>query len=201
MKRFTNLATAVLFALAVAFVLSSCAAKKPLVDEEAVRAEQEKLAVEEAERKAEEERKKAEAEKRRAEEERKKAEEETKRAEAREIKLNELQTSLRDINFDFDKYFVRDDAKPILEEHAKNLGENPDVKILIEGNCDERGTIEYNLVLGEKRATSARNYLVNLGVDEVRLSTVSYGEERPLDPGHNTEAWAKNRRATFVLVR
>ena len=201
MKRFTNLATALLFALAVAFVLSSCAAKKPLEYEEAIRAKQEKLAAEEAERKAAEKREKAEEETKRAEEEREKAEEETKRAGAREIKLNELQTSLRDINFDFDKYFIRYNAKPILEEHAKNLGEYSDVKILIEGHCDERGTIEYNLVLGEKRATSAKNYLVNLGVDKVRMSTVSYGEERPIDPVHTTEAWANNRRATFVLVR
>ncbi|RMG56726.1 MAG: peptidoglycan-associated lipoprotein Pal [Deltaproteobacteria bacterium] len=109
--------------------------------------------------------------------------------------------TFEDIHFDFDKYFIRDDAKPILEKLGKYLLENPSVKVLIEGHCDERGTNEYNMALGEKRAQAAKNYLVGLGVSPDRIDTISYGEERPLDPRHNEEAWAKNRRAHFNILR
>jgi peptidoglycan-associated lipoprotein len=103
------------------------------------------------------------------------------------------------IRFDFDKSFVREDAKPILQAVAAYLKKEKGAKILIEGHCDERGTSEYNMALGDRRAHSAKKYLEALGVGGNRLSTVSYGKERPLDPGHNEEAWAKNRRAVFVL--
>ena len=76
---------------------------------------------------------------------------------------------------------------------------NKDANIIVEGHCDERGTTEYNLALGERRATETKKYLVELGVPEGRIKTISYGEERPLDPGHTEAAWAKNRRAQFVL--
>ncbi|MBP2683653.1 MAG: peptidoglycan-associated lipoprotein, partial [Deltaproteobacteria bacterium] len=75
----------------------------------------------------------------------------------------------------------------------------PRAKLLIEGHCDERGTAEYNLALGERRAVAVMNYLVSLGVPKGNLSTISFGEERPLDPGHDEGAWARNRRAHFVL--
>jgi peptidoglycan-associated lipoprotein len=78
---------------------------------------------------------------------------------------------------------------------------NPNAKIRIEGHCDERGTNEYNMALGERRANSAKKYLIKLGVKESQLSTISYGEEKPLDPGHNEEAWAMNRRAHFAIVK
>lgn len=107
---------------------------------------------------------------------------------------------LEDIHFDFDKYNIRDDAKAILEKNAAWLKKNPDVRIQIEGHCDERGTNEYNLALGDRRAKSTKDYLVSLGIDPGRVSTITYGEERPLDPGHNEEAWAKNRRAHFVII-
>ncbi len=103
------------------------------------------------------------------------------------------------IHFDFDKAFIRDDAKPTLQAVAEYMKKNPGAKLQIEGHCDERGTSEYNLALGQRRADSAMKYLGNLGVDKNRLSTISYGEEKPEDPGHNEEAWAKNRRAVFVL--
>jgi peptidoglycan-associated lipoprotein len=74
------------------------------------------------------------------------------------------------------------------------------VKIQIEGHCDERGTIEYNLALGERRANSTKRYLISLGIGDKRISTISYGEEKPLDPGHNEEAWAKNRRAHIIVI-
>lgn len=108
---------------------------------------------------------------------------------------------LKDIHFEFDKYDVRPDARPILERNAKWLKENPQAKIQIEGHCDERGTVEYNLALGDRRAKSTRDYLISLGADPKQLSTLSYGEEKPLDPGHNEEAWAKNRRTHFVVLK
>ena len=103
------------------------------------------------------------------------------------------------IHFDFDKSFIRDDAKPALREVASFMKKNPGAKLQIEGHCDERGTPEYNMALGQRRADSARKYLVNLGIDGNRLSTISYGEEKPADPGHNEAAWAKNRRAVFDI--
>jgi peptidoglycan-associated lipoprotein len=103
------------------------------------------------------------------------------------------------IRFDFDKAFLREDAKPTLQAVAAYMKKNPGAKILIEGHCDERGTSEYNMALGDRRAHSVMKYLEGLGVQRSRLSTISYGEERPLDPGHDEAAWAKNRRAVFVL--
>ncbi len=105
------------------------------------------------------------------------------------------------VYFDFDKYNIRPDMTSRMEENARFLMDHPNVKIEIQGNCDERGTNEYNLALGEKRALSAKRYLVNLGVDPSRIEVVSFGEEKPLDPGHNEIAWAKNRRADFVIIK
>lgn len=107
---------------------------------------------------------------------------------------------LHDIHFDFDKSDIRDDAKPVLEENAGFLKKYPSIKIVVEGHCDERGSVEYNLALGERRAKAAKNYLATLGVNDSRMTTVSYGKELPIDPGHNEDAWAKNRRAHFLAV-
>ncbi len=107
---------------------------------------------------------------------------------------------LKDIHFDFDKYEIRPTDGEILRENAAFLKKNPEMKVQIEGHCDEKGTSEYNLALGERRANAARRYLVSLGISSNRLSTISYGEERPLDPGHSEEAWAKNRRAHIVVL-
>ena len=104
-----------------------------------------------------------------------------------------------DIHFEFDKSRLLPEAKKILREKAEWLSMHPDVTVTIEGHCDERGTNEYNLALGDRRAESARRFLTDLGISAGRLTTVSYGEERPLDPRHNEEAWAKNRRAHFVI--
>jgi peptidoglycan-associated lipoprotein len=105
---------------------------------------------------------------------------------------------LADINFDYDNFRLRDEARGILNKHADWLNRNKDVMLAVEGHCDERGTAEYNLALGERRANAATKFLIDNGVDAKRIKTVSYGEELPLDPGHNEEAWAKNRRAHFV---
>ncbi len=107
---------------------------------------------------------------------------------------------LTDIHFDFDKYDIRPGDGEILKKDYEWFGANAG-KVRIEGNCDERGTVEYNLVLGQKRADAAKRYLVGLGVDGSRLNTISYGKEKPVDPGHNEAAWAKNRRDHFTPVQ
>lgn len=107
---------------------------------------------------------------------------------------------LKDIRFDYDKYDIRREDEGILKENAAFLKKNPNMKIQIEGHCDERGTVEYNLALGERRANSAKRYLVSLGISADRISTISFGKERPLDPGHTEEAWARNRRAHIVVL-
>jgi len=107
---------------------------------------------------------------------------------------------LKDIHFDFDKYDIRSEDVEILKGNAALLLKNPRVKIQIEGHCDERGTVEYNLALGERRANSAKKYLISFGISADRISTISYGEEKPLDPGHHEEAWSKNRRAHFIII-
>jgi peptidoglycan-associated lipoprotein len=104
-----------------------------------------------------------------------------------------------DIHFEYDQYILSDEAKRILEKKAQWLKQHAPAKVLIEGHCDERGSAEYNLALGQKRADAAMQYLITLGIKADRLSTISYGKERPLDPRSNEEAWAKNRRAHFVL--
>lgn len=126
--------------------------------------------------------------------------EETLSAEERRRREAEASFTNEDIHFDFDKYDLSAHAREILANKAYFLKQYPSTKILIEGHCDERGTSEYNLALGERRANSAKQYLVQLGISEDRISTISYGKERPLDPGHNEAAWAKNRRAHFVIV-
>jgi peptidoglycan-associated lipoprotein len=107
---------------------------------------------------------------------------------------------LKDIRFDFDKYEIRPEDAQILRENAALLLKIPNVKIQIEGHCDERGTNVYNLALGERRASAAKKYLISLGVSGDRISTISYGEERPFDSGHDEEAWAKNRRDHFIVL-
>lgn len=106
---------------------------------------------------------------------------------------------LKDIFFDFDKSTMRDDAKPNLNEDLQWLNANPTEQITIEGHCDERGTAEYNLGLGERRAKAIRDYLVAAGIDAKRIKTVSFGKERPFVLGHDEAAWTWNRRAHFVV--
>jgi len=106
---------------------------------------------------------------------------------------------LRDVNFDFDRYDLRPDAREILKGHVAWLKANPQVRVEIEGHCDERGANEYNLALGIKRANSVKSYLIDSGISSNRLSTVSYGEELPLCKEQNEICWAKNRRAHFAI--
>jgi peptidoglycan-associated lipoprotein len=110
---------------------------------------------------------------------------------------SELQT----VYFEFDKFSLTSQARNILNSNAEWLRNNPNVTVQIEGHCDERGTLEYNQVLGENRTFSTKKYLVTLGIDPDRLYTISYGETMPVDSRHNEEAWAKNRRAQFKIAR
>ncbi|MEJ2164613.1 MAG: peptidoglycan-associated lipoprotein Pal [Desulfobacterales bacterium] len=105
----------------------------------------------------------------------------------------------QDILFEFDKATLTPDAREDLIKNGKWLRVNSDVEITIEGHCDERGTNEYNLALGDRRAETVKTFLADLGVHPSRLTTISYGEEKPLDPNHTESAWAKNRRAHFLI--
>ena len=109
-----------------------------------------------------------------------------------------VEEALKSVYFDFDSAVLRDDARKTLDEDISWLKTNPNVRVQIEGHCDERGTEEYNLALGERRANAAKQYLIKNGIDASRLFTISYGESRPVDPGHSETAWAKNRRAQFA---
>lgn len=103
--------------------------------------------------------------------------------------------------FDFDKSIIRDDQQDRVAKNAAFMKANPGMNIRIEGNCDERGTNEYNMALGQRRALSGKQYLVNLGVVESRLDTISYGEEQPINFGHDELSWSQNRRADFVVIK
>ncbi len=120
----------------------------------------------------------------------------------------QLRVIFQDIHFNFDKYNltkinkwgIKQDVPAVLDVMADFMLKHPSIKIRIEGNCDERGSEEYNLVLGYKRAKAAKEYLVSKGVSPDRITIISYGKDRPLDPRHNPYAWAKNRRDHFVII-
>lgn len=120
---------------------------------------------------------------------------------AREKAVAEATATLKEmVHFDFDKSTIRPDAESILRRKVDILRASPDVKIQIQGYCDERGSEEYNLALGQRRAEAVRKFLVGFGLDASRFSIISYGKERPLDPAHNEAAWAMNRRDQFVIT-
>ncbi|MFA4947298.1 MAG: peptidoglycan-associated lipoprotein Pal [Candidatus Krumholzibacteriia bacterium] len=111
----------------------------------------------------------------------------------------EIAVLLEDVFFDFDKYTINEEYKQVLMKNAEILMANPSKKLLVEGHCDERGTIEYNMALGEKRARAIVDFCTTYGIKSDRISWISYGEEKPFDTGHDESAWAKNRRAHLVL--
>jgi peptidoglycan-associated lipoprotein len=108
---------------------------------------------------------------------------------------------LKKINFDFDMYTIREDMKPIMQANANWLLKFASVEVLVEGHCDERGTIEYNIALGEKRAEAARNYLVSLGLNAAKVKIISYGKSKPLVQGVDEATYFQNRRAEFVITK
>jgi peptidoglycan-associated lipoprotein len=113
----------------------------------------------------------------------------------------DLQSQLQKVYFNFDSSDLSEESRNALSRNAEYLSKQPSIRISIEGNCDERGSDDYNMALGERRAKAAKDYLVNLGIASERINTISYGEEKPVDPGHDESAWAKNRRAEFVVVK
>jgi peptidoglycan-associated lipoprotein len=108
---------------------------------------------------------------------------------------------LEDVRFNYDRADLSDEARALLEKHGLWLQNHRTAKVTVEGHCDERGTVDYNIALGDKRARAVRDYLASLGVAAERMHTVSLGKERPLDPANNEQAFAKNRRAHFVVSR
>jgi peptidoglycan-associated lipoprotein len=111
----------------------------------------------------------------------------------------DAEAALKDINFEFDKSDIRDVDKPKLQAIADFMKTYPEAKIQVAGNCDERGTVEYNLALGERRANAGKSYLTGLGVEDARLATISYGKEKPKVQGHDEESWLINRNCQFTL--
>lgn len=179
-------------------LMTSCAKKQIQVSEPVQPATQEVKAGEDEAKAAEEAKSQADQEaKARAEAER--------QARLRELKMSQkLADEIRNfesdnIYFAFDKSDLTDESKSTLREKGNWLRLNGGYSVTISGNCDVRGTAEYNLALGERRAHAAKKFLMGLGISEKRLATVSYGEEKPIDPGNNEEAWAKNRNAQFSL--
>ena len=200
MNQKNRILPALVIIMALIMVFPSCAKKKiPSYPGTTTSAE------DEARRKAEEEARQRELERQRAIEEESLREESLKQASLskemeKERKLTERSMfENEDVHFQFDSITLSPEAQEILRKKARWLRENPRYYVTIEGHCDNRGTNEYNLALGDRRAHSARMFLVDLGIDESRLQIISYGEERPLDPGDNEKAWAKNRRAHFVI--
>ena len=120
---------------------------------------------------------------------------------AERMKIESETFENEDIHFEFDSIRLTPQAQEILTKKAEWLKDNPNTSVTIEGHCDERGTNEYNLALGDGRALSSKKFLIDLGVDPSRLKTVSFGEERPIDPNLTEEAWAKNRRTHFAIER
>ena len=203
MKRNLVVATLVVFAFSSIFLLSSCAKKQVITEEKEMEApapevaKEEKAAVPAAK---EEKMEEAKIERLKELEEAKKREaaidEEKAWMERRAAKFE-----AEAMYFDFDKSFIRLEYRPVLQEKAAFLKDYPDMRARIEGNCDERGTNEYNLALGDRRGSSAKNFLISLGIAADRIETISYGEERPRGLGHNEASWSQNRRDDFVLVR
>jgi peptidoglycan-associated lipoprotein len=135
-----------------------------------------------------------------AERERSVVEESMRRRFAEQAKTSREEFVNQDVLFAYDSFTLSNEAKATLEKKASWLAENPEAKVQIEGHCDERGTTAYNLALGERRAHATKQYLTALGINNSRLSTISYGEEAPIDPGHSEEAWSRNRRAHFMIT-
>ncbi len=174
----------------VAFLAPSCA-KKELKSEPT-------MSEEEARRRAEEEARQRELDRQAAIREESLKEDQLRAEGERMLSARELFEN-EDVMFEFDSASLTAEAQEILRAKAEYLRDNPGVRVMIEGHCDERGTNEYNLALGDRRAYSSKAFLTDLGIDDARLSTISYGEERPIASGSTEDAWAQNRRAHFVI--
>jgi peptidoglycan-associated lipoprotein len=173
--------------LALVVLVAACGGNPPPEPEPEPEPQVEEPTVDEA---AERARMEEEARLRREEEERRRREAERSRV---------LSVIAERVHFDFDKSDIRPDAEEVLQRKVSVLREYPGVTLNVEGHCDERGSNEYNLALGQRRAEAVRRYLMSYGIDQSRFGTISYGEERPLARASNEDAWAQNRRAEFVV--
>lgn len=207
MKR-KSYVVSIIFILCIGLILMGCPKKTVVKDEPSAKAEAAKIEAERIAKEKEKEAKEKEVKEREAARLKEK-EEQAKREFERSLVPKRTpgiegevfeSAMLKPIFFDFDKYDIRPADAEILKGNSALLNKFPNVKIQIEGHCDERGTNEYNLALGERRANSTKKYLTSLGIAADRVSTISYGEEKPFDPAHNEEAWAKNRRAHFLIM-
>jgi peptidoglycan-associated lipoprotein len=177
----------------VMLVCYGCASKPAQIGQKSLTAE------EQARLNQEESLKRKEREGRISEEELARSRSERERLE-REKALQEKKASVpvSDIYFEYDSHAVQSEDLPKIKEMSEWLKANSGVRIVVEGHCDERGTVEYNLALGQKRAEVVKNHLTKFGIDEKRIRTISFGKEMPADPGHTEDAWAKNRRVHFA---
>ena len=191
----------VIFILCIGLVLMGCPKKTVVKDEPSAKAEAAKMEAERVAKEKEMEAKEKEATRLKEEQAKREFERSLVAKRTPGIEGEVFESSLlKPIFFDFDKYDIRPADTEILKGNSALLKKIPNIKIQIEGHCDERGTNEYNLALGERRANSTKKYLSSLGITSDRVSTISYGEEKALDPGHNEEAWTKNRRANFLIT-
>ena len=209
MKRNLVIAALVVFAFSSVLLLS-CAKKQVITEEKEMKApekevakvEEEKPAIPAAKEEVVTREEEAKIERLKELEAAKKEEPEAKIDEAKAwMERRAAKFEAEAIFFDFDQSFIKLEYRPILHEKAAFLKDYPEMNARIEGNCDARGTNEYNLALGERRADSAKNFLVSLGIAADRIEIISYGEERPRALGHNEDSWSQNRRGDFVLIR
>ena len=175
-------------AIALASVIAACGGQTPEPQPEPEPEVQAEPQVDEA----------AEREAREAEAARRAAEEEARRKAAERRRVESILAER--VHFDFDRSDIRPDAEEILQRKVSVLREYPGIDLRIAGNCDERGSNEYNLALGQRRAEAVKRYLVSYGLEAGRFDTISYGEERPMNRGHDEDAWAENRRDEFVVT-
>ncbi len=192
-QKWVNFLMVLVLALSISLLFSACTKQEIAIEDPTLTSqeEQERLKQLEAERAAQ------------AQADAKAQADAEAQAQADAIKIAALKTLEKfkniDIYFEFDKSSLTEEARLILKAKALFLSENSDKNTTIEGHCDERGTSEYNLALGDRRAKSVKSYLQSLGISGQRMVTTSYGEEMPIDTGHNEAAWVKNRRAHFEI--
>lgn len=187
MASMSRLATGLLGGAMLALIMTGCGGTPPPEPEPEPMVQPEPERDLEAERRAREE-----------EERRRREEEERRRREAERSRVMSIVAER--VHFDFDKSDIRSDAEAVLQRKVSVLREYPGIRLRIEGHCDERGSNEYNLALGQRRAESVRRYLMSYGLDAGRFQMISYGEERPLVNAQSEQAWAQNRRAEFVVT-
>jgi len=197
-RKFVTPGLALVLAFGITFFIGGCSQRKSRVETSGVTSTSTPSAAEKAAAEEEEARRRAEAERRAAQS---RAAGEAGAPGAQKA-MNEVQAfESEPIYFEFDRSDIQPEYRPVLERKATFLRARPEYRLRVEGHCDDRGTEEYNLALGEKRANRVKDYLVDLGVPAGRISTISYGEERPAVRGNDEETWAKNRRAEFRLSK